>query len=302
MKPWSRGAKVLALTSVGVMLVSLDISIVNVAFGSFVKQWPESRRTLTWVFSAYNIAYAAGLLTAGRLADAFGRKRAFLGGLMIFMLGSILCAASPTALFMVIARIIQAIGGAILTPASLALVLPEFAVEKRSAAIGVWGAVGGLSAASGPMIGGVLVDNFGWHSVFLVNVPFCLLAFAIGVKLLRESRDETAPRTVDYFGALLVVFGVGLLTLMIVQSDEWGWISSRSSIIFAASFILLATFVIRCNRVAHPVLDLRLFKLPFVTAAAISGLVFRMGFFSMIFISLNCPKLCMCPLPFIFVY
>ena len=98
MKPWSRGAKVLALTSVGVMLVSLDISIVNVAFGAFVKQWPESRRTLTWVFSAYNIAYAAGLLTAGRLADAFGRKRAFLGGLMIFMLGSILCAASPTAL------------------------------------------------------------------------------------------------------------------------------------------------------------------------------------------------------------
>ena len=285
MKPWSRGAKVLALTSVGVMLVSLDISIVNVAFGALVKEWPESRRTLTWVFSAYNIAYAAGLLTAGRLADAFGRKRAFLGGLMIFMLGSILCAVSPTALFMVIARIIQAIGGAILTPASLALVLPEFAVEKRSAAIGVWGAVGGLSAASGPMIGGVLVDNFGWHSVFLVNVPFCLVAFFVGLKLLNESRDETAPRTVDYFGALLVVFGVGLLTLMIVQSDEWGWISSRSSIIFAASFILLATFVIRCNRVAHPVLDLRLFKLPFVTAAAISGLVFRMGFFSMIFIN-----------------
>ncbi|MEY4129711.1 MAG: hypothetical protein RIS81_1460, partial [Actinomycetota bacterium] len=101
MKNWSRGAKVLALTSIGVMLVSLDISIVNVAFGSFVAEWPESRRTLTWIFSAYNIAYAAGLLTAGRLADAFGRKRAFLSGLMIFMLGSILCAVSPTAIFMV---------------------------------------------------------------------------------------------------------------------------------------------------------------------------------------------------------
>jgi MFS family permease len=111
------------------------------------------------------------------------------------------------------------------------------------------------------------------------------VALFIGLKLLRESRDETAPRTVDYFGALLVVFGVGLLTLMIVQSDEWGWISNRSSMIFAASFILLASFAIRCNRVAHPVLDLRLFKLPFVTAAAISGLVFRMGFFSMIFIN-----------------
>ena len=285
MKNWSRGAKVLALTSIGVMLVSLDISIVNVAFGSFVAEWPENRRTLTWIFSAYNIAYAAGLLTAGRLADAFGRKRAFLSGLMIFMLGSILCAVSPTAIFMVIARVIQAVGGAILTPASLALVLPEFAVEKRSAAIGIWGAVGGISAASGPMIGGFLVDTFGWHSVFLVNVPFCLLAFVIGLKLLRESRDETAPRTVDYFGALLVVLGVGLLTLMIVQSDEWGWVSNRSLIIFAISFLLLGTFIWRCNQVAHPVLDLRLFRLPFVTAAAIGGFAFSMGFFSMIFVN-----------------
>ena len=285
MKNWSRGAKVLALTSIGVMLVSLDISIVNVAFGSFVAEWPESRRTLTWIFSAYNIAYAAGLLTAGRLADAFGRKRAFLSGLMTFMIGSILCAVSPTAIFMVVARVIQAVGGAILTPASLALVLPEFAVEKRSAAIGIWGAVGGISAASGPMIGGFLVDTFGWHSVFLVNVPFCMLAFVVGLKLLRESRDETAPRTVDYFGALLVVLGVGLLTLMIVQSDEWGWVSNRSLIIFAISFLLLGTFILRCIQVAHPVLDLRLFRLPFVTAAAIGGFAFSMGFFSMIFVN-----------------
>lgn len=267
------------------MLVSLDITIVNVAFGSFVEQWPESRRTLTWIFSAYNIAYAAGLLTAGRLADAYGRKRAFLAGLFIFMLGSLLCALSPTAIFMVGARVIQAIGGAILTPASLSLVLPEFPVERRSAAIGVWGAVGGVSAASGPTIGGYLVENFGWHSVFLVNVPLCVVAILIGLRLLHESRDETAPKTVDYFGALLVVLGVGLLTLVIVQSDEWGWISQRSLVLFAASLILLMAFVLRCNRVAHPILDLRLFKLPFVTAAAISGFVFTLGFFSMIFVN-----------------
>ncbi|MFM7337644.1 MAG: MFS transporter [Actinomycetota bacterium] len=285
MKNWSRGAKVLALTAIGVMLVSLDISIVNVAFGSFVAEWPDSRRTLTWIFSAYNIAYAAGLLTAGRLADAFGRKRAFLTGLMIFMVGSILCAVSPTAIFMVLARVVQAVGGAILTPASLALVLPEFPVERRSAAIGIWGAVGGVSAASGPTIGGFLVDNFGWHSVFLINVPFCVLAFAIGVKLLHESRDETAPRTVDYLGAILVVSGVGLLTLMIVQSDEWGWVSNRSLSILVVALVLLTMFVWRCNKTNHPVLDLRLFRLPFVTAAAISGFVFTMGFFSMIFVN-----------------
>ncbi len=282
---WSRGAKVLALTSIGVTLVSLDISILNVAFGAIVKDFPESRRTLTWVFSAYNIAYAAGLLTAGRLADAFGRKRAFLTGLSIFMVGSLLCALAPTALMLVVARVIQALGGAVLTPSSLALVLPEFPVERRSAAIGVWGAVGGIAAASGPTIGGFLVDTFSWHSVFIINVPLCVLALAIGARLLRESRDESAPRTVDYFGAFLAVLGVGLLTLMIVQSDEWGWATQRSLSVLALSLTFLIAFVLRCHAAAHPVLDLRLLKLPFVTAAAISGFGFTMGFFSLIFVN-----------------
>ena len=282
---WSRGAKVLALTSIGVTLVSLDISIVNVAFGAIAKDFPESRRTLTWVFSAYNIAYAAGLLTAGRLADAFGRKRAFLTGLSIFMVGSLLCAFAPSALMLVAARAVQAIGGAVLTPSSLALVLPEFPVEKRSAAIGVWGAVGAVAAASGPTVGGFLVDTFTWHAVFLINIPLCILAIAVGAKLLRESRDETAPRTVDYFGAVLAVFGVGLLTLMIVQSDEWGWVTQRALVVLVLALGFLIAFVMRCRVAAHPVLDLKLLKLPFVTAAAISGFGFTMGFFSLIFVN-----------------
>jgi EmrB/QacA subfamily drug resistance transporter len=282
---WSRGAKVLALTSIGVTLVSLDISIVNVAFGSIAEDFPESRRTLTWVFSAYNIAYAAGLLTAGRLADAFGRKRAFLTGLSIFMFGSLLCAFAPSALMLVLARAVQAIGGAVLTPSSLALVLPEFPVEKRSAAIGIWGAVGAVAAASGPTIGGFLVDTLSWHAVFLVNIPLCLLALGVGVRLLRESRDETAPRTVDYFGATLAVFGVGLLTLMIVQSDDWGWVTQRALLVFSLAIAFLITFVMRCRVAPHPVLDLKLLKLPFVSAAAISGFGFTMGFFSLIFVN-----------------
>lgn len=275
----------LALTAVGVTLVSLDISIVNVAFGAIAKDFPESRRTLTWVFSAYNIAYAAGLLTAGRLADAFGRKRAFLTGLSIFMVGSLLCVFAPSALMLVLARAVQAIGGAILTPSSLALVLPEFPVEKRSAAIGIWGAVGAVAAASGPTIGGFLVDTFSWHAVFLVNIPLCILALSVGAKLLSESRDESAPRTVDYFGAILAVFGVGLLTLMIVQSDEWGWVTQRALSVLAVALAFLVAFVMRCRVAAHPVLDLKLLKLPFVSAAAISGFGFTMGFFSLIFVN-----------------
>jgi EmrB/QacA subfamily drug resistance transporter len=201
------------------------------------------------------------------------------------MVGSLLCAFAPSALMLVAARAVQAIGGAVLTPSSLALVLPEFPVEKRSAAIGIWGAVGAVAAASGPTIGGFLVDTFSWHAVFLVNVPLCLLALAVGMKLLRESRDETAPRTVDYFGAVLAVFGVGLLTLMIVQSDEWGWATQRALLVFALALAFLVSFIIRCRVAAHPVLDLKLLKLPFVTAAAISGFGFTMGFFSLIFVN-----------------
>lgn len=282
---WSRGNKVLALTSVGVMLVSLDISIVNVAFGSLVAEWPESRRLLTWVFSAYNIAYAAGLLTAGRLADAFGRKRAFLTGLTVFMIGSILCALSPTALVLVIARVIQALGGAIISPSAIALVLPEFPVEKRSAAIGIWGAVGAVAAASGPTIGGLLVDSLTWHWIFLVNVPFCVGAILIGKRLLHESLDESAPRTVDVPGAILAVTGVGVLTLVIVQSDQWGWTSLQSLSSMSISVLVLGFFALRCPRAVHPLLDLRLFRLPFVSASALSGFGFSAGFFSLIFVN-----------------
>ena len=201
------------------------------------------------------------------------------------MVGSLLCAFAPSALMLVLARAVQAIGGAILTPSSLALVLPEFPVEKRSAAIGIWGAVGAVAAASGPTIGGFLVDTFSWHAVFLVNIPLCILALSIGAKLLRESRDESAPRTVDYFGAILAVFGVGLLTLMIVQSDEWGWVTQRALTVLAIALLFLVAFVMRCRVAAHPVLDLKLLKLPFVSAAAISGFGFTMGFFSLIFVN-----------------
>jgi EmrB/QacA subfamily drug resistance transporter len=286
MKQPSRGAQVLALTSVGVALVSLDVSIVNVAFGSLIAEWGTgSRRLLTWIFSGYNIAYAAGLLTAGRLADAFGRKRAFLTGLVIFSIGSTLCGLAGSPAMLVAARVVQALGGAILTPASIALVLPEFPVEKRSVAIGIWGAVGGLSAAMGPVVGGFLVQWFSWRSIFFVNIPFCALAFLVGTRLLRESRDESARITVDIVGALLAVSGVGSLTLAIVQSDEWGWASTTTVGIFVASAVLIFLFTLRCNKVAVPLLDLKLLKLPFVSAANLAGIVFSLGFYSMIFLN-----------------
>jgi len=284
----SRGSKVLLLTSVGVYLVALDVSVLNVAFGSLVEDFgPEHRTLLAWVFSGYNIAFAAALLSAGRAADRFGRKRAFLLGTAVFAVGSALCAVSPSAGALVGARVVQAIGGALVMPASLALVLPEFPVERRSAAIGIWGAVGGVAAATGPSLGGVLVENLGWRSVFVVNLPICAAAVAVGARLLRESRESAALGLPDVIGALLATSGVGLLTLGVVQGEEWGWSSARVVGSWVAAAALLGGFVARSRRHPAPVLDLALLRLRFFSAANATALVFAMGFFGMFFTNIQ---------------
>lgn len=276
----SRAYKVLSLTAIATFLVSLDTSIVVVARRRIEEDLGHPT-LLTWVFSAYSIAYAAGLLTAGRFADVNGRKRSFLRGLFIFSLGSVLCGLAPSAAFLVAARILQALGGAQLTPASLALVMPEFPAEKRTVAIGIWGAVGGLAAAAGPSAGGVLVDWLNWRALFFINVPFCIFTLIVGNKILHESKDPNATKNVDMVGTALGFPGVALVTLAITQSSEWGWGDNRTLGALVGGFLLLALFVQRCRTVTNPLLDLSLFKLPFVVAANISGLFFSIGFLGM---------------------
>ena len=277
---FSRAHKVLALTAIATFLVSLDTSIVVVAQRTIEEDLGHPT-LLTWVFSGYNIAYAAGLLTAGRFADVNGRKRSFMRGLALFSIGSVLCGLAPTTLTLVLARLVQAVGGAMLTPASLALVLPEFPVEKRTVAIGVWGAVGGLAAAAGPSAGGVLVDWLNWRALFFINVPFCIFTLVVGRKLLHESKDPNATKNVDIVGTALGFPGVALVTLAITQSSDWGYINNRTITAFVLGVFLLALFVQRCKTVENPLLDLSLFKLPFVVAANISGLFFSVGFLGM---------------------
>jgi EmrB/QacA subfamily drug resistance transporter len=277
---FTRATKVLSLTAIATFLVSLDTSIVVVARRAIETDLGHPT-LLTWVFSGYNIAYAAGLLTAGRFADVNGRKRSFLRGLALFSFGSVLCGLAPSALLLVLARIVQALGGAMLTPASLALVLPEFPAEKRTVAIGVWGAVGGLAAAAGPSLGGILVDALNWRWLFFINVPFCIFTLIVGNKILHESKDPTATKNVDMVGTALGFPGVALVTLAITQSGDWGWFDNRTIGALLVGVLLLALFVQRCHTVTNPLLDLTLFKMPFVVAANISGLFFSIGFIGM---------------------
>jgi len=278
----SRPYQVLSLTAIATFLVSLDVSIVVVARGEIEETFGRDQANiLTWVFSAYSIAYAAGLLTAGRFADVFGRKRSFLRGLIIFSIGSVLCGFAPSAITLVLARVVQAIGGAQLTPASIALVLPEFPVEKRTQAIAIWGSVGGLAAAIGPSAGGVMVEWWGWRSLFFVNIPFCLFTVLVGRKILHESKDENAQRKVDYPSVVLGFSGVALVVLAISQSEQWGFVDIRSGIAMVVGLILIGGFIRRCQVTESPLLDLSLFKLPFVVASNLSGVLFSVGFIGM---------------------
>lgn len=272
--------RVLGLTAIATFLVSLDLSIVVVAKRT-IEEDLGGGSILTWVFSAYAIAYAAALLTAGRFADVFGRKRSFIRGVLWFSLGSLLCGIAPSAWFLVLARVIQAFGGAQLTPATLALVLPEFPVEKRTQAIAIWGSVGGLAAALGPSIGGVLVDTLGWRSLFFINIPLTLITVVLGQRILRESKDPNAERKVDYVSAALGFSGVALVVLGISQSEVWGWLDRATIGSIVVGLALCGIFALRCQKATNPILDLKLFRLRFVVAANVAGVLFSMGFIGM---------------------
>src|ERR1700712_2826174 len=207
----SHRARVAAIVSVGVFVASLDLFIVNIAFPDIQRDFSgTSLASLSWVLNAYAIVFAALRAPGGRWAARTGRKRAFLGGLALFTAASAICAIAPSLGVLVAARVVQATGAAILMPASLGLLLPEFPPEKRGLAIGLWAAVGGTAAAAGPVIGGLLVE-LSWRWVFLVNVPVGIGAIVAGSRVLREIREESTAPQPDVGGAAVLVVGVASL-------------------------------------------------------------------------------------------
>jgi EmrB/QacA subfamily drug resistance transporter len=277
----SHRARVAAIVSVGVFVASLDLFIVNIAFPDIQRDFDgTSLASLSWVLNAYAIVFAALLVPAGRWADRTGRKRAFLGGLALFTVASAACAAAPSVGVLVAARVVQAAGAAILTPASLGLLLPEFPPEKRGLAIGLWAAVGGTAAAAGPVIGGLLVE-LSWRWVFLVNVPVGIGAIVAGARVLREVRDPDPARP-DLLGAGLLTASVATLIAAIVEGPDWGWGDARVVALFAAAVVLAAAFAVRSARHPVPVVEPALLKVRAFALSQAAGLFFFVGFSAML--------------------
>jgi EmrB/QacA subfamily drug resistance transporter len=279
----SRRWLVLLVTSLAVYMVFLDGTIANIAFPAIRRSFPSaSLATLSWVLNAYSIVFASLLLSSGRIADLVGRRRVFFLGLLVFCAGSAACGAAPTAGVLIGARAAQAIGASLMLPASLALVLAEFPPTMRATAVGVWGAVGAVAAASGPSLGGLIVDRVDWRWVFYVNLPIGIVAWLAGRRLLREARDESATRWPDAVGVVLVTLAVGALSLGIVQGTDWGWGDPRIVGAFAAAAVLVPLVVLRAARHPAPVIDLALFRVRSFAVANVATVLFATAFSAML--------------------
>jgi EmrB/QacA subfamily drug resistance transporter len=260
---------------------SLDLFIVNIAFPAIGKHFGgASLSSLSWILSGYAIVFAALLVPAGRWADAFGRKRAFLLGLAVFVAASVACALAPSVGFLIAARIVQAIGGALMLPTSLGLMLPEFGPHERHVAIGAWAATGGIAAASGPPLGGLLVQA-DWRWVFLVNVPVGLLGLGFGLRLLAERRERSALRP-DLLGAAGLILATGALVVAIVKGQEWGWGSARVIAPLGLAAVLLPLIWQRSKHHAAPVVEPAMLRVRSFGLAVGASLLFFAGFGAML--------------------
>jgi EmrB/QacA subfamily drug resistance transporter len=273
----SRRTKVTLIVLSGVFMSSLDMFIVNIAFPDLARDFEgTSLGSLSWVLSAYAIVFAALLVPAGRWADRAGRKRAFLGGLAVFALASAICALAPSVGVLVAARVLQATGAALMLPTSLALLLPEFPPERRAAAVALWAAVGGLAAAAGPPVGGLLVEA-SWRWVFLVNLPVAAVALVAGARTLREIRDPEGSRP-DVAGAALLAAGIASLTAAIVQGPDWGWADSRVVGLLAAAVVLVASVALRSRSHPAPVIEPQIVRERTTALANVASLIYFAGF------------------------
>lgn len=255
-----RQRTILAAAGMAMFTVQLDFFALNLALPDMASELHVTVDDLQWVVSGYMLALAAFLIPAGRIGDLLGRKRVLLAGLAVFGGASLMGGLAPSAEVVIAARILQGLGGAILFPLAIAVVTNSFPPEGQMRAIGNVYGLSALGAALGPFVGGGLTELISWRAVLLVNFPIALVAGLLVVRAVSESRDETAPRSVDLPGLLLVALGIAAVSFGVDRAADWGWLSANTLGLIAAGLGLLALFVLRERAARYPLVDLALFR------------------------------------------
>jgi EmrB/QacA subfamily drug resistance transporter len=274
----------LVLLAAAQFVVVLDASIVNVALPSIGQDLDIDSSDLSWVVNAYTLFFGGFLLLGGRMADLLGRRRVFMGGLILFALASLAGGLAQNELQLIAARAVQGLGAAILSPAALSIVTTTFTEgAERNKALGVWGAVAGSGGAAGVLLGGVLTDALSWEWVLFVNVPIGLAAAAIAPRLLEDTRDTDRHPSFDAAGALTITAGLSILVYALVDAEDAGWGSTQTIVLLALSALLHLAFLFIESRAASPLIPFRIFRLRTLSASNVIGLLIGMALFSMFF-------------------
>jgi EmrB/QacA subfamily drug resistance transporter len=278
--------RILAVVATAFFMTILDVSIVNVALPSIGRALHFTRENLQWVITAYAIAFGGFLLLGGRAADLLGRRRVFMVGVALFTLASLVCGLAQSEGMLIIARAVQGLGGAIISPAALSIVMTSFEEgAERNKALGIWGALGGSGAAVGVLAGGVLTKYLGWEWIFFVNVPVGALVLFLTPRIVPESRREGAgARNYDVLGAVLVSGGLALLVYTISRAPDVGWATARTILLLVLSGALLIGFLVNERRAKDPLMPFHIFRVRTVAGANTVGLLLGAVLFANFFL------------------
>ena len=257
---------ILVICCLSLFIVSLDATVTNVALPSIGKDLHAGVASLQWTLDAYTLTIASLLVLAGSSGDRFGRRRVFQIGLLVFGVGSILCSLAVSDGMLIASRVLQAVGGSMLNPVSLSIVTNTFTDRRRRArALGVWGAISGVSLGFGPLVGGVLVDTVGWRSIFWVNAPIVIAAIVLTALFVPESKSDRGRRF-DPVGQLLIIVGLATIVFAIIEGPQLGWGSPLTIGAFILGVVALVAFVPYELHRADPLIDPRFFvSIPFAS-------------------------------------
>ncbi|WP_433167017.1 DHA2 family efflux MFS transporter permease subunit [Kribbella sp. CA-247076] len=271
----------LGLASVGSVMVALDVLVVAAALTTIRADLGASPTQLEWTVNAYGLSFAMLLMTAAAIGDRWGRRRTYVGGLLLFTLASVACALATSLPFLIAARAVQGVGAAVVMPLSMSLLGAAFPPERRGRAIGVFSGVTGIAVLGGPMIGGAVTEGLAWQWIFWINVPVGLIAIPL---VLRKVTESTGPsRRLDLAGAVLVSLAVLALVWGIVNGESAGWSSAEVVGSFAAGVVLLAGFGVWEGRSGHSMIPLRFFRQRTFTAANAAGFFLTAALFAAVF-------------------